>query len=683
MLPGKWYEWEITDELGSGSYGTVYQIKKGDAVKAVKIIEIPQEYEYPLIMKEHGQNAEAYCRSIAQDFETEIQTLILLGDCENIIHIDDFVIKKKEHDIGWTIYIFMDCYSSLVEYASLHELSEKDVINMALEITNALVTCEKEGIIHRDIKPENILVTNDGHFLLCDFGLARKLNYKQMASSVKGTYKYMAPEVYHGEPYTHSVDIYSLGLILYQWMNKRRGMFIPLDKDTIYYKDQEKALESRMGNMEIPPPCDASEGFADIILRMVAYDPKERYSNAEFLYRDLLLLKEGKYRKRYGLIHYRKHIAAFLAAIALVAGFMIWHQWPVFKDKICGKNAVCTLTNGGTLIISGQGDVEYADEWMDYDDDIKRVVVKEGIENLGSVDDSSGALFQGCKNLERVELPNGLKSLGTCIFSDCENLYSINIPKSLESCGTDAFTNTKWIADNADGDGFVIRNEIILDYIGKKEEVSVPEGISYLDSDTFANHDEIISIHFPESLTAIDYHAFINCDKLDKVTGGENIGFIGEYAFADTAFFKKATWPSLNGILLGYNGKEEEVSIPAEITKLGDRCLGDNLYIRKVTIPENVKEISGGAFYENKSVQDVDIKAPIEFIEPETFAGCTNLETVKLPASLKEIYGHAFYQCVNLKMKIPEGVKICDDDHHGNIVGDPFEGCDAMKDGSK
>ena len=99
MLPGKWKDWEITEDIGSGSYGTVYQIEHEEEIKAVKIIEIPQQDEYSLIMKEHGQDAEAYCRSIAQDFEAEINTLMALRDCENIIHIDDYVIEKKKDPV--------------------------------------------------------------------------------------------------------------------------------------------------------------------------------------------------------------------------------------------------------------------------------------------------------------------------------------------------------------------------------------------------------------------------------------------------------------------------------------------------------------------------------------------------------------------------------------------------------
>ena len=87
MLPGKWKEWKVVEEIGKGSYGCVYRIEKDDAVMAVKVIDIPQESEQNLIMREHGANAEAYCQSLAQDFETEIHTLTLLGDSENIIHI--------------------------------------------------------------------------------------------------------------------------------------------------------------------------------------------------------------------------------------------------------------------------------------------------------------------------------------------------------------------------------------------------------------------------------------------------------------------------------------------------------------------------------------------------------------------------------------------------------------------
>ena len=100
--------------------------------------------------------------------------------------------------------------------------------------------CQCQNIIHRDIKPENIFVSRFGEFKLGDFGIARELERTMSGLSKKGTYSYMAPEMYKGEAYDSRVDIYSLGIVLYKLRNHNRLPFISLEKQLITYRDKEK-----------------------------------------------------------------------------------------------------------------------------------------------------------------------------------------------------------------------------------------------------------------------------------------------------------------------------------------------------------------------------------------------------------------------------------------------------------
>jgi serine/threonine protein kinase len=72
-----------------------------------------------------------------------------------------------------------------------------------------------EGIIYRDIKMENILLDNNGHVQLIDFGLSKWLRLGEKTSTICGTIQYMGPEVLSVEPYTHAVDWWSLGILMY------------------------------------------------------------------------------------------------------------------------------------------------------------------------------------------------------------------------------------------------------------------------------------------------------------------------------------------------------------------------------------------------------------------------------------------------------------------------------------
>lgn len=138
---------------------------------------------------------------------------------------------------------------------------------------------QKYNVIHRDIKPENIFVSDNGDFKLGDFGIARTIDRTMSGLSKKGTYNYMAPEVYRGSEYGFSVDLYSLGIVLYRLLNRNRVPFLPPPPEPITFHSRELALAKRMGGEPLPPPVHAQGRLAEIIQKACAFDPKERYSS--------------------------------------------------------------------------------------------------------------------------------------------------------------------------------------------------------------------------------------------------------------------------------------------------------------------------------------------------------------------------------------------------------------------
>ena len=94
-----------------------------------------------------------------------------------------------------------------------------------------------------------------------------------------GTPTYMAPEVYKKEKYGSTVDLYSLGIVLYRLLNNNRTPFLPLPPEPISYEMRERALDRRINGEPLPPPVNAEGGIAEIVLKACAYDPNKRYSN--------------------------------------------------------------------------------------------------------------------------------------------------------------------------------------------------------------------------------------------------------------------------------------------------------------------------------------------------------------------------------------------------------------------
>src|SRR5262249_12731383 len=103
-----------------------------------------------------------------------------------------------------------------------------DAAKIVVQVAAALDAAHGQGIVHRDVKPENILLDVDGRAHLTDFGIARDADFLKKTGSSRtlastglpvGTPEYMAPEQLRGEAVDHRVDIYSLGVVLYELLS--------------------------------------------------------------------------------------------------------------------------------------------------------------------------------------------------------------------------------------------------------------------------------------------------------------------------------------------------------------------------------------------------------------------------------------------------------------------------------
>ena len=296
-----WPEWKIIEKIGEGSFGKVYKAQRTERGKsfysAIKIINIPgSQSELNSVRSETGddQSARQYFQNLVEECIQEISTMEYFRGNSYIVSVEDFKVMEYLDAIGWEISIRMEYLTSFMDYCAEKQLTEKEVIKLGMDLSQALEYCRKLKIIHRDIKPENIFVSRFGDFKLGDFGIARELERTMSGFSKKGTYSYMAPEMYKGKKYDSRVDIYSLGIVLYRLMNHNRLPFMSLEKQFITYRDKENALNKRVAGEQMSIPVDAGEQFAHIILKACAYDPAQRYQTPEELYGALDDLKNGR-----------------------------------------------------------------------------------------------------------------------------------------------------------------------------------------------------------------------------------------------------------------------------------------------------------------------------------------------------------------------------------------------------
>ncbi|MFP4320879.1 MAG: protein kinase domain-containing protein [Anaerolineales bacterium] len=192
-----------------------------------------------------------------------------------IVTIYDF----DEHD--GTPYLVLELADGTdlwrLVYEQQAELSLQDALHICMNILEALDYAHENGVAHRDLKPENVIVADDAyHTKVTDFGLAHIRGQARITQDgfVVGSAYYIAPEVANGAASDYRVDLYALGVILYELVAGR----LP------FYSENPLAVIAQHANQPPPPPTnyapDIPVALEHIILRLLAKSPAERYSSA-------------------------------------------------------------------------------------------------------------------------------------------------------------------------------------------------------------------------------------------------------------------------------------------------------------------------------------------------------------------------------------------------------------------
>jgi len=289
--------WTLIRLLGEGNCGRVFEAEREDYgtsyKSAIKIITIPQKPSEINSVRASGMDEgslNAYFHGFVEEIVREFALMSRLEGTANVVNYHDHTVIEHRGTIGWDVLIRMEILTPLLDYSNDNVITQKTALKLGIDICRALEICQKFNILHRDIKPENIFVSELGDFKLGDFGIARTVEKTTSALSRKGTYTYMAPEVYRNEDYGSSVDIYSLGLVLYWMLNDKRTPFLPEYPIPITFTDQEAARAKRINGTPLPAPKNADSKLAEIIQRACSYEPKHRYASPSEMRQELEII---------------------------------------------------------------------------------------------------------------------------------------------------------------------------------------------------------------------------------------------------------------------------------------------------------------------------------------------------------------------------------------------------------
>jgi len=195
----------IVDELGRGANGVVYRAVDQVLGREVALKELPVQ----LSNDEH----------VAPRFRQEARALAKLNH-PNIVQVYDFIEHRKRM---WMAIELVEG-GNLASYLSSREcLSTPEACRLGSEIAVAVAFAHDRGVIHRDLKPLNVLLAGESTPKVTDFGLAKLAEggVDTLEGTVMGSPHYMSPEQAEGGSITHSTDIYSLGVIMYQMLTGR------------------------------------------------------------------------------------------------------------------------------------------------------------------------------------------------------------------------------------------------------------------------------------------------------------------------------------------------------------------------------------------------------------------------------------------------------------------------------
>lgn len=286
LIENVWPSLKVEGSIGHGASGDVYRVRKAGMGRvyfsAVKAIQIPKNESEISELRTDGMDQQSihhYFQDLVRQLSSEIDLMESLKSAPNIVSIEDFHVQKRKDRFGWIALIRMELLENLYSHIDRIGISENGIWHLAYDLCTALEYCGKLGVIHRDIKPANVFVTQFGDFKLGDFGISRKSGLS-MIRSTKGTYAYMAPEVVRGQSYNRTVDLYSLGIMMYRYLNNNRLPYMPPHPAAITEHVSQLAFMKRLAGEPMEPPANGSSKMAEIVLKACAFESCDRFQSA-------------------------------------------------------------------------------------------------------------------------------------------------------------------------------------------------------------------------------------------------------------------------------------------------------------------------------------------------------------------------------------------------------------------
>jgi tetratricopeptide (TPR) repeat protein/TolB-like protein/predicted Ser/Thr protein kinase len=306
--------YEILDEISRGGMGVVYRALDVNLGREVALKVLPEE-----LTRDKGRRERLLqeARAAAVLEHPNIAVIHAVGEAEGITFVAMELIRGEK----------------LSDTLQRGALPQKRVLDLAAEIAEGLARAHDKGIVHRDLKPANVMVTEDGHAKIIDFGLAKLVEPIADTATgtiqapqtdpgmVMGTVSYMSPEQARGQAVDHRSDVFSFGIMLYEMLAGRTPFLGKSHIETLH-----SILTQPLP--ELPPlpglPVEVSGEVQRILAKCTAKDPDDRYQGMK----DVVVDLRGV-RRRLETAGIAAPGSGATAAVAAVPAAPFWTRRPV------------------------------------------------------------------------------------------------------------------------------------------------------------------------------------------------------------------------------------------------------------------------------------------------------------------------------------------------------------------